>query len=127
MRAIAYAAWLFTILTTFAIVIGVPGTLFALLLERGPRARPLRITLAVAAGFIAGGLAAWFAKPFPWDMPFWETAYASVRSDIYGHALESRAEQVLLYVLSFADVGAILSGVSALFAGRLHLRRVHPI
>ena len=112
---LGFLAYIFTLVTTFALVSGLPVVLLSLLIERRrtrANARAILITLLVAAGFLTGGLLAWWLRPFPWDMPLWETAYASVNSEKYGHPLEHQAERILLYVLFFGDLGAIAAGVA---------------
>jgi len=114
--------YIFTIVAAFTLVSALPVALFSQIAEyrRTRKNAPgILITVLVAAGFLAGGFAAWLLRPFEWNMPFWETARAAVDAATYGHELESRAERVLLYVLFAADLGAIAAGVAAALTVKL--------
>ena len=111
--------YLFTVVTTLALVGGLPVLLISLVIEHrrtGRKALPIFLTFLVAACFMAGGFVGWSVRPFPWEMPFWETASAAVDVEKYGHALEFQAERVLLYVLFTGDIGAVAAGVAAVTA-----------
>jgi hypothetical protein len=126
---IGVVLYLFTLVATFAIVLGLPVVLFSLIMEHRRNritAIPIFIAVAVAAGFLIGGLTGWLVRPFEWSMPLWETAYASLNAATYGHELESKAERVFLYFLFCCDIGAVVTGIGAAAVARLRIRGAQP-
>jgi hypothetical protein len=109
-------AYLFTLVVTLALLGGLPVVLLSQLVNP-TRTRqnpvPLIVTLSVIGGFVAGAMVGWSLLPSQWQMSFWETACASFDAEKYGHPLEHQAEQLLLFVLFIADLGAIAAGVTA--------------
>jgi len=109
-QMIGIVMYLFTLVATFALLAGVPLLLVSGMLER--RRRVVGIAVAMGAGFVVGGAAAWLLwfRPAEWGMGFWETLRAGVDSETYGHAVESVAERLVLAVLFVGDVAALAAG-----------------
>lgn len=121
MQIVAWFLYLFTLIATFFMVGVLPLVLLwqaVELLRTRKNARWILVTLLIIAGFLAGGAIGWSLRPFEWHMPVWETFYAGVHSDIYGHELESKAERVALYLLFTADLGAVAAGVATIATRR---------
>ena len=128
MQLLGWLLYFFTLVTTLVILAGLPIALVWLAvrhLRTRRHARHILMAGLIAAGFLIGGMAGWSLRPFSWQMPFWETARASIDSETYGHPLESQAERVLLYVLFTSDLGALAVGIAAT-ALAFRLRRCAP-
>ena len=113
----------FTVLSSLTLIVALPTMLGVALItvRRERNVVPLLWFLWVAGGLAIGIGAAWYFLVVHkgWSLSPWETAYATVHSDIYGGEIEDAAEDYLFFTLFFGNVGAILSGI----AGWLALRR----
>lgn len=124
-QLIGSLVYLFTLIGTFIIAIGLPAALIAAARRSISRRTfsPLLVPAIIAAGLIAGASLGWWLKPFEWSMPLTETFRAGVDSDTYGHELESKAERVALYVLFTSQLGLIAAVPVLLPAIRRSFRR----
>jgi hypothetical protein len=81
--------------------------------------RALAGSLILAAGLVVGGIAGWSQRPVEWQAGLWQTAHASINAATYGHTYESAAERVLLYFVSGAVLGVVVSGMLIAVGGRV--------
>ncbi len=114
--------FLFTMFSSLAVVVALPTMLGGALIRLG-RERdivPLLRFLSVAGGFAIGVGAAWYflAVHEGWRLSPWETAYATVHSDIYGVEVEGAAEDYFFFTLFIGNVSAILAGIAGWLATR---------
>jgi len=72
--------------------------------------------VAVASGFLAGGVIGWSAVPAEWTASIWTTIDAAGNSVKYGEAFEHTAERVLMWFFYPAVVGELVAGILALIA-----------
>lgn len=86
----------------------------ARLLRGGRFIWPVRV--AVASGFLAGGIIGWSAVPAEWTASIWTTIDAAGNSVKYGHAFEHTAERALMWFFYSALVGELAVGMVALLA-----------
>lgn len=70
--------------------------------------------VAVASGFLAGGIIGWSAVPAEWTASIWTTIDAAGNSVKYGEAFEHTAERALMWFFYSALVGELAVGVVAL-------------
>ena len=70
--------------------------------------------VAVASGFLAGGIIGWSAVPAEWTASIWTTIDAAGNSVKYGHAFEHTAERALMWFFSSAFLGELAVGIVAL-------------
>lgn len=82
-QLIGSLVYLFTLIGTFIIAIGLPASLIAAARRSISRRTfsPLLVPAIIAAGLIAGASLGWWLKPFEWSMPLTETFRAGVDSD----------------------------------------------
>jgi hypothetical protein len=116
MNVVALLAYIFTIGATMLLIGGLPVALLSLGLEycrSRSNGRAFGIAGFVAVGFLLGGSLAWLLLPSSWNMSLWKTIGAAFSVGRYSHEIEHRAEQVLLYMLFFANLGAIATGIVA--------------
>ncbi len=88
-QAAGWLLYIFTVVTTLALVAGLPTVLIELLVEHRrtrTKALPILITILIAAGFLVGVFAGWWLRPSGWRLPFWETMDAAFNAAKYGHA-----------------------------------------
>jgi hypothetical protein len=117
------AVWLlyaFTIVTTLAMLGGLPVVLLTLTLEyllAKRHGRQLCVALLVTAGYLAGCMVGWNFRPFGWTMSFIDT----LRAQTADHAIEYFAERVLLFVLMTGSVGAWTGGALGWLATKKHV------
>ncbi len=116
----------FTMLCSLTLIVALPTMLGVALirLRRERNVVPFLRFLSVAGGLAIGiGLAWYFLVVHQgWRLSPWETAYATVHSDIYGGQIEDAAEDYLFFTLFVGNVGAILSGIAGWLATRRHHR-----
>jgi hypothetical protein len=72
------------------------------------------VRVAVASGFLAGGIMGWSAVPAEWTASIWTTIDAAGNSVKYGEAFEHTAERALMWFFSSALVGELAVGIVAL-------------
>lgn len=72
------------------------------------------VTLAVAIGFLAGGVVGWAGVPAQWTASLWTTIEAAGNAAKYGEAFEHTAERALMYFFYSALLGEIAFGLGAL-------------
>jgi len=104
------AAYVVTLLTTFAILFVLPLVLASSgldFLRRRRSGRTFFVAASIAIGFLAGGYLGWTFRPFPWSLSFSQT----LRANYADHAVEYPAERVLLFVLMAASIGAWIVGI----------------
>lgn len=82
----------------------------------------LSVSAASMAGFVAGGVASWELRRFPWDLPFLTTLEASVNAQKYGHPVEHMGEGILVYLMFWSLVGACVLATLAATAARISTR-----
>ncbi len=70
--------------------------------------------VAVASGFLAGGIIGWSSVPAEWTTSIWTTIDAAGNAAKYGDAFEHRAERALMWFLYSAVVGELALGIVAL-------------
>ena len=69
--------------------------------------------VAVASGFLAGGIIGWSAVPAEWTASIWTTIDAAGNSVKYGEAFEHTAERALMWFFYSALVGELAVGIVA--------------
>jgi hypothetical protein len=82
-----------------------PFALFAVVLGR----RDWRSVALAAVLFLAGGVVGWLRRPPEWRYPLRQTIVMSMDAATYGHPLEHRAEQVLMWFVAGAFFGGVAS------------------
>lgn len=121
---------MFTMLSSLTLFVALPTMLgMALIkLRRERTVVPLLRFLSVAGGLAIGMGMAWYFLVVHegWSLSPWETAYATVHSDIYGGQIEDAAEDYLFFTLFFGNVGALLAGIAGWLAIRRHRNRIAP-
>ena len=70
--------------------------------------------VAVATGFLAGGIIGWSSVPTEWTASLWTTIDAAGTSVKYGEAFEHTAERVLMWFFYPAVLGELALGMAAL-------------
>jgi len=70
--------------------------------------------VAVATGFLAGGIIGWSFVPAEWTPSLWTTIDAAGNSAKYGHAFEHTAERALMWFFCPAVLGELALGMVAL-------------
>ncbi len=119
-QAAGWLLYIFTVVTTLALVAGLPTVLIDVLIEHRrtrSKALPILITILIAAGFLTGAVVGWSLRPSGWHLPLRETIDAATNAEKYGHAVEGPAERLLLFILFTGDLGAVVVGLAAM-AGR---------
>jgi hypothetical protein len=71
--------------------------------------------IAVATGFLSGGIIGWSSVPGEWTASIWTTIDAAGNSARYGDAFEHTAERALMYFFYSALLGELALGVAVLF------------
>jgi hypothetical protein len=125
-----FLALLFTLMSSLTLVFVLPAMLVVavLMLRRERDFVPLLRSLSVAGGLAIGMGVAWYFVVVHegWSLPFGETIYATVHSDIYGGDIEGAAEDYFLFTLFFGNVGAVLSGIAGWLVTRRYNRQHRP-
>ena len=124
-QVIGILLYIFTMVTTLALLSALPVVLVSLIIEHRRTHRnavPIFIAVLVAGGYLIGGLAGWSFRPSVWKMSLLETAGASVNASKYGHELEHQAERVLFYFLTPGSIGSVAAGIAAATVVKLRLR-----
>jgi hypothetical protein len=70
--------------------------------------------VAVATGFLAGGIIGWSFVPAEWTASLWTTIDAAGDGVKYGHAFEHTAERALMWFFYSAVLGELALGMLAL-------------
>lgn len=70
--------------------------------------------VAVAGGFLAGGLIGWSFVPVDWTASIWTTIEAAGDSVKYGEMFEHTAERALMWFFYAALIGEVTLGLAAL-------------
>jgi hypothetical protein len=70
--------------------------------------------VAVAIGFLAGGVIGWVSVPAAWTASIWTTIDAAGNSVKYGEAFEHTAERALMWFFYSAVLGELATGIVAL-------------
>ena len=70
--------------------------------------------VAVAIGFLAGGVIGWASVPAAWTASIWTTIDAAGNSVKYGDAFEHTAERALMWFFYSALLGELALGIVAL-------------
>lgn len=120
----AFFVYMFAILWTLALMLGLPAVLIALCLKPrhiGRNRVTLLVTLLIGAGSLIGGVIGWLLRPAQWRMAFGQTFEAAFNAAKYGDALEHQAERVLMYPWYMAVLCSI--AVAAGMGLLLRLRR----
>jgi hypothetical protein len=76
------------------------------------------VRVAVAIGFLAGGLIGWSYVPAQWTASIWTTIDAAGNNVKYGDSFEHTAERALMWFLYAALLGELALGAVALLAVR---------
>jgi hypothetical protein len=124
--SVALLVYFLALFVTILLMAGWLPTLAPLIVEHcrtGGNRVPILVAMLIGAGYLAGGVAGWALRPPQWGMPFARTFEAALNAEKYGHALESRAERVLMYPWYMAVLFSILVAVAAALVLRLWRRR----
>ena len=105
---IGFLFWSAVVLTPVLIAVSVA----AHWLRRDRFSRLLRV--AVATGFLAGGLIGWALIPAAWTSSLWTTIDAAGNSVRYGEAFEHTAERALMWFFYAAAIGELALGGATL-------------
>jgi hypothetical protein len=70
--------------------------------------------IAVATGFLAGGIIGWSFVPAEWTASIWTTIDAAGNSVKYGETFEHTAERALMWFFYSALLGELALGIVAL-------------
>ena len=82
--------------------------------------------VAVATGFLAGGLIGWSFVPAEWTASLWTTIDAAGNSARYGHAFEHTAERALMWFFFSAIIGELAVAAFLLGWWLAEPRTSHP-